>query len=53
MVAWALGVWMFFLVQSVYFVLTGDLGDTEEAEIALDPFEKVRRQAEETLTTGR
>lgn len=53
MVAWALGVWMFFLVQSLYFVLTGDLGDTEEAEVSLDPFEKARRQAEEILSAGR
>jgi hypothetical protein len=53
MVVWALGVWMFFLVQSLYFVLTGDLGDTEEADIALDPFEKARRQAEEILSAGR
>jgi hypothetical protein len=53
MVVWALGVWLFFLVQSLYFVLTGDLGDTEEAEIVLDPFEKARRQAEEILSAGR
>jgi hypothetical protein len=52
-VAWALGVWMFFLLQSLYFVLTGDLGDTEESEVALDPFEKARRQAEEILSAGR
>jgi hypothetical protein len=51
--SWALGVWMFFLVQSLYFVLTGDLGDAEEAEVVLDPFEKARRQAEEILSAGR
>lgn len=49
-VAWALGVWMFFLVQSLYFVLTGD---AEDAEVELDPFEKARRQAEEILSAGR
>jgi len=53
MMLWALGVWMFFLVQSLYFLLTGDLGDTEETEAALDPFEKARRQAEEILSAGR
>lgn len=53
MVAWALGVWMFFLVQSLYFPLTGDLDDTEEIGIKLDPFEKARRQAEEILSAGR
>lgn len=51
--AWALGVWMFFLVQSLYFVLTGDMGDVEEAEVALDPFEKARRQAEQILSAGK
>ncbi|MHC1728423.1 MAG: hypothetical protein AB9866_20880 [Syntrophobacteraceae bacterium] len=50
--AWALGVWMFFLVQSLYFVLTGNAGDLEEAETVLDPFEKARRQAEEILAAG-
>lgn len=52
MVIWALGVWMFFLVQSLYFVLTGDVGGTEETEVVLDPFEKARRQAEEILSAG-
>jgi hypothetical protein len=52
-VAWALGVWMFFLVQSLYFVLTGDMGDGEEEDVVLDPFEKARRQAEEILSGGR
>ncbi|MHC1743479.1 MAG: hypothetical protein AB9873_10665 [Syntrophobacteraceae bacterium] len=52
MVAWALGVWMFFLVQSLYFVLIGDLGDAEESEAPVDPFEKARRGAEEILSTG-
>jgi len=51
--AWALGVWMFFLVQSLYFVLTGNTGDTDDAETLLDPFEKARRQAEEILSAGR
>ncbi|MHC1728397.1 MAG: hypothetical protein AB9866_20740 [Syntrophobacteraceae bacterium] len=50
--AWALGVWMFFLVQSLYFVLTGNAGDLEEAETVPDPFEKARRQAEEILSAG-
>jgi hypothetical protein len=50
---WALGVWMFFLVQSLYFVFTGDVGDAEEIEVALDPFEKARRQAEEILAAGK
>jgi hypothetical protein len=52
MVAWALGVWMFFLVQSLYFVLTGDLGESEEIQVPVDPFEKARRSAEDILSAG-
>jgi len=44
---------MFFLVQSLYFVLTGNTGDTDDSETLLDPFEKARRQAEEILSAGR
>lgn len=47
---WALGVWMFFLTQSLYFVLTGYAVDPEEVEVEPDPFEKARRQAEEILS---
>lgn len=46
---WALGVWMFCLVQSLYFLVTGELGETEDSKIEVDPFEKARRQAEEIL----
>jgi hypothetical protein len=51
-VVWALGVWTFFLVQCLYFVLTGDLGDAEEIEVPVDPFEKARRGAEDILSAG-
>jgi hypothetical protein len=52
MVVWALGVWMFFLVQALYFVLMGDLGDAEAIEVPVDPFEKARRGAEDILSAG-
>ncbi len=52
MVGWALGVWMFSLVQSLYFVLTDDPSDGEEREFPMDPFEKARRGAEEILSPG-
>jgi hypothetical protein len=52
MMVWALGVWMFLLVQSLYFVLTGDLGDAEEREVPADPFERARRGAEDILSAG-
>ena len=38
-ITWAMGVWMFFLVQSLYFVLFGDIGETEE-EMVLDPLSR-------------
>ena len=50
---WALGVWMFFLVQSLYFIISGDIGDMEGNEVTLDPFEKARRQVESILSAGR
>jgi len=53
MVPWALGVWMFFLLQSLYFVVAGQVTDWGEPEITLDPFEKARRQAEEILAAGK
>lgn len=51
MTAWALGVWMFFLVQSLYFVLTGNTG-VEDGEDPADPFERARRGAEDILSAG-
>lgn len=47
---WALAVWMFFLVQALYFILTGDAGAANENDVSVDPFEKARRQAEEILS---
>lgn len=52
MVGWAMGVWMFSLVQSLYFVLTDDSRDAEAEEFPMDPFEKARRGAEEILSAG-
>jgi hypothetical protein len=45
---WAMGVWMFFLIQSLYFIVVRDTVD-EEAQVSLDPFEEARRRAEEIL----
>lgn len=46
---WAMGIWMFFLMQSLYFVFTGDSTDEEE-RLTVDPFEQARRQAERILS---
>lgn len=51
-VVWAMGVWMFFLIQSLYFLLTGDLNDADPSDAPVDPFEKARRGAEEILSAG-
>lgn len=48
---WAMGIWMFFLVQSLYFVLMGETGGEEET-LTLDPFEEAKRQAERILSNG-
>jgi hypothetical protein len=45
---WAMGVWMFFLIQSLYFVFVRDAQD-EAGDVCLDPFEEARRRAEEVL----
>ena len=48
--AWALGVWMFFLVQALYFVFLGPADDQQEESIKTDAFERASRQAEKILT---
>jgi hypothetical protein len=50
MVTRALGVWMFFLVQSLYFVFL-DHRNLKEITSS-DPFEKAMMQAEKTLSGG-
>ena len=44
----ALGIWMFFLIQSMYFAMFVS-EDEAETKLELDPFEKARRQAEKIL----
>jgi hypothetical protein len=48
--AWALGVWMFFLVQALYFVFLGPTDDQQEESIKIDAFERASGQAERILT---
>jgi hypothetical protein len=48
--AWALGVWMFFLVQALYFVFLGPVDDQQEESIKTDAFERASGQAERILT---
>jgi len=51
-VTWGLAVWMFFLVQSLYFVFFRDLGEAVGEKVELDPFALARSQAERILSAG-
>jgi hypothetical protein len=48
---WALGVWMFFLLQSLYFVIfeNGTAVTEDKRKFRIDPFERASRQAEAIL----
>jgi len=48
---WALGVWLFFLIQALYFVLFEYQRDSQ-TKIEVDPFEKAKMAAEEILSGG-
>jgi uncharacterized membrane protein len=50
-IAWALGVWLFFLIQALYFVLFDHRSDPQ-ATIEVDPFEKSRVAARKILSNG-
>ena len=49
-VTWALGIWMFFLVQALYFVFFETSISIAIEAPAIDPFERSRRMAEEILS---
>ena len=46
---WSLGVWMFFLGQSLYFIFAGSAETENEPETKRDGFENARHQAEKLL----
>jgi len=48
---WALGVWLFFLIQALYFVLFEYQSDCQ-TKIQVDPFEKAKMAAEKILSGG-
>ena len=50
-IAWALGIWLFFLIQALYFVIF-DLRSDPEVKIELDPFEKSKMAAQKILSNG-
>ncbi len=47
----ALGIWLFFLIQALYFVIF-DYRSDFEAEIEVDPFEKAKMAARKILSGG-
>lgn len=49
-VAWSLGVWLFFLVQSLWFVSFSAVDAVRETDP--DPFERARKRAEDILASG-
>jgi hypothetical protein len=51
-ITWGVAVWMFFLVQSVYFVVLDDFGKKQEERVELDSFQQARTRAERILSTG-
>ena len=50
-IAGALGIWLFFLIQALYFVLF-DYRSEPEARIEVDPFEKAKMAARKILSSG-
>ena len=49
--AWALGIWLFFLIQALYFVLF-DYHSDPQTTIEADPFEKAKMAAQKILSGG-
>ncbi len=48
--AWALGVWLFFLVQALYFAIFEHPDNRQEELSQMDAFERAGRQADRILT---
>jgi len=49
-ISWALGIWLFFLIQALYFLLFEKTGD-KIADTEIDLFEKARMEAEKILSS--
>lgn len=48
--SWALGVWLFFLIQSLYFVFLEHTANPKQEPAQMDAFERASRQADRILT---
>jgi hypothetical protein len=51
-ITWAMAVWIFFLLQSLYFLVFSGSCEAEEDEFELDSFEQAKMQAEKILSTA-
>ena len=49
-ISWGLGIWMFFLVQALYFLFFSDQSVFEESTIPLDQFKEAKMNAERILS---
>jgi hypothetical protein len=51
MMTWALAVWLFFLIQALYFVIF-EMNHKEQEDIQRDLFDQAKKQAEKILSSG-
>lgn len=51
-IAWAIGIWLFFLVQSLYFFVVPAAGPQASAPVREDTFEQAYRDARRVLDEG-
>jgi len=47
--AWAMGIWLFFLIQALYFLFREDKTESKSERSDADPFETARKGAEKIL----
>jgi len=47
--SWAMAIWMFFLIQALFFVFFGTVERNSQEKIEIDPFEQARIKAEEII----
>ena len=51
-ITWAISIWLFFLVQALYFFIVPVTDPSTTSEVNEDPFEQARREAQRVLDEG-
>ena len=51
-VTWAIGIWLFFLVQTLYFFIIPAAAPSNTVRTIEDPFEQARREAQRVMENG-